>query len=311
MTPASMARGAQSVIRHPLFCGALRVVILGMLATAVESQAQPVFRGGTNAVRIDALVTDQGRIVRGLAAEDFEVIDAGVRQSVEFASLETLPLTVTLVLDTSGSGVGERFAHLRAAGHAVLNGLRSGDRSRLLTFSDRVTEAYPLTADTDRLRARLGSVIPGGETSLYDGAYVAATLGGTTTRDTDAGREETARHLVLLFSDGLDTASWLSPKRVVAAARRSEAIVYAVTVRGSGSLPFLQELTHQTGGAVVEIDSSRDIEQRFVDILDEFRQRYVLSYTPQGVSASGWHPLSIRVKSRGATVRARLGYEAR
>ena len=73
---------------------------------------------------------------------------------------------------------------------------------------------------------------------------------------------------------------------------------------------FNRELTSLTGGSLIEIASTRDLSTAFLRILEEFRQRYVVSYTPRGVSRDGWHRLEVRLKGRRATIRARPGYLA-
>ena len=252
------------------------------------------------AVRVDVLVTDGGGIVRGLRAGDFDVIDNEVPQQVDLVSFEELPVDVILALDMSDSMKGERLDHLRSAGRAVLDGLRSGDQAALLAFSHMVILPQGVTGDLARVRAALDIVHAGGQTALVDGSYAALMLGGT-----GIGRD-----LLLVFSDGADTASFLTPARVLEAARRSNVTVYAVSLRNSGRTSFLRELTAQTGGKVVEFDSTTDLKQIFVTLLDEFRQRYLVSYTPRGVSRDGWHKLQVRVKGRRATVTARAGYMA-
>ena len=69
-------------------------------------------------------------------------------------------------------------------------------------------------------------------------------------------------------------------------------------------------LSEQTGGQSLEISSTMDLQKAFVGILDEFRRRYVLSFTPRGVSGTGWHRLQVRVKGRRAVITARQGYTA-
>jgi VWFA-related protein len=73
---------------------------------------------------------------------------------------------------------------------------------------------------------------------------------------------------------------------------------------------FLKELTDQTGGRLFSIESTKGLSAIFLEVLDEFRQRYLLSYSPAGVSRDGWHTLTVRVKGRSADVRARPGYLA-
>jgi VWFA-related protein len=282
----------------------INAVLAAMLTTAAAAMTlaaqTATFSSRLEAVRVDVLVTDNGRIVRGLGPADFEVVDNGVVQQIDLVSFEQLPVNVVLALDMSLSMVGERLEHLRAAGRAVLDGLRGEDRAGLLTFSHMLRLPQPLTSDAARVRTALERVEPSGATALVDGVYAAMTLAGS-----DAGRD-----LLLVFSDGVDTASFLSPERVLESARRTDATVYSVTVRGSGRSPFLRDLSEQTGGNVIEIASTTGLQKTFVGILDEFRQRYLLSYTPRGVSRDGWHRLQVRLKGRRGTVTARAGYVA-
>jgi len=113
-----------------------------------------------------------------------------------------------------------------------------------------------------------------------------------------------------VFSDGVDTASWLPGDRVLDAARRSDVVVYGVSVRSTERPDFLRELSRVTGGSLLEVDSARDLGPAFVRLFQEFRQRYLLNYVPQGVSPEGWHELRVTVKRRRAVVSARTGYAA-
>lgn len=258
----------------------------------------PTFSARTEMVRVDVMVRAGGQAVRGLQADDFLVVDSGVPQTVDLVSLEQIPLNIVLALDISNSVAGERLAHLRAAGHAVLDGMRGADQVALLSFSHGVTVDAPLAADTERLRSALKWSSAGGDTSLVDATYAAMMIGESAVR----------RTLVLVFSDGVDTASWLRPEAVLDVAKRSDVVVYGVSVRGVPGSSFLGSLADQTGGRRFEIDSMRDLSAAFADVLEEFRTRYVIGYTPRGVADGGWHPITVRVKGRQVTVRARPGY---
>ena len=95
---------------------------------------------------------------------------------------------------------------------------------------------------------------------------------------------------MLLFSDGVDTASWLSADQALTSARRANVVVYSAVVRGGAVAgAFCGDLARQTGGDVIEVESTRDLRGRFQSILEEFRQRYLISYTPRGVERRGWH----------------------
>jgi Ca-activated chloride channel family protein len=220
-----------------------------------------------------------------------------------------------MVLDGSGSVEGERLRSLKAGATAVIDRLRPRDRAALVSFSHRLDLGAALTADVATLRGSVNSLDAGGSTALRDAAFAALAL-----RTADA-----TRTLVLLFSDGLDTASLLSEDQVLEIARRSDAIVYTIGIREEkafarpgSAMPseapadhrFLERLSRETAGRLLYAEQNRDIARTFARVLDEFNTRYVLGYAPRGVAGSGWHRLEVRLKKRSGTVLARRGYFA-
>jgi tight adherence protein B len=279
----------------------MAVSVAVLLGSAVTPSAQqPTFSVRREAVRVDVLVTDRGRLVSGLTAADFELRDNGVPQTIDLVSFQQIPLNVFLALDTSASVSGPRLTDLQIAGHALLDRLAKDDRSALLTFSHTILRREALTGTTARVRQALTDVRPSGDTALVDGTYAAIMLDPA-----DGGR-----NLLLVFSDGLDTASWLKPEHVLDSAKRSDFVVYGVSSRGPEGAKFLEDLTEVTGGTTLKIASTQELSATFLKILDEFRQRYLISYSPTGVSQSGWHRLEVRVKGRRVTVKSRAGYQA-
>ena len=267
---------------------------------AVSTEQAPTYATRVETVRVDVLVTESGRPVRGLQPSDFEITDNGVPQRVEFASFEEIPLNVILVLDMSSSVRGAALGHLRAAGASMLSALQPADQAALVTFGHAVGLGQRLTSDHASLRAALERQGAEGDTALVDAAFAGILLG-----ESDVGRA-----LLIVFSDGLDTSSWLTPDAVLHTARRADVVVYGVTVNARQADPFLEELAHLTGGASYEVATTRDLGQAFTRVLEEFRQRYLLGYSPQGVSKDGWHRLEVRVKGRRASIKARPGYLA-
>lgn len=265
----------------------------------VTTHARQTFTSGVDAVRVDVLVTANGEPVKGLRAADFDIRDNGVPQRVDLVSFEEIPLNVVLVLDMSGSVSHEGLEHLTRAGHAILEGLERDDRAALITFSNVVVQRSGLTGDLARLRAALSGARPQGGTSLIDASQAAMVVAESTS----------SRGLVVLFSDGVDTTSWLSRELVLATARRSDAVVYSVAI-GRTYDDFLNTLTELTGGRLLRAETTNTIRSLFLQVLHEFRHRYVVSYSPRGVERGGWHRLQVRVNRRNATVRARPGYVA-
>jgi VWFA-related protein len=270
---------------------------LAVAAAMPVAGQQPSFSARVDTVRVDVDVRRNDRLVQGLTAADFEVLDNGVPQKVQIVAPLAFPVSVVLALDGSASlDEGER-AHLTRAGTRLIDGLKPGESAALVTFSDRIAILSPFTADTSRLRALVGTPTSSGDTALYDAAHVAMLL----------GTSAPGRPIVILFSDGDDTASFLGAKTVVATAQRTGAVVCVVSIGGGGEL--LQQLATMTGGVFVKETSLDRVAERFAELLDGFRNRYLLSFVPTGVDRTGWHKLTVRVKGGGA-VRARSGYWA-
>ena len=275
---------------------AAAVVAAGWLATPLVARQQ-VFTSRVDSVRLDVLVTNNNQPVVGLTAADFEIRDNGVLQQVDHVSFEKVPLNLMLALDMSGSLRADALAHVRDASGALLDGLRPGDRSGLITFSHEVIRRVAPSEDQSRIRAVIDTAAPDGQTALIDASLAAFVMAASPTE----------RGLVVIFSDGLDTTSWLTSDMVVETAKRSEVVTYGVRV-GSLDDGFLGDLTDATGGRLLQLRSTDALRATFVKILEEFRHRYLVSFTPRGVQSDGWHRLQVRVKQRGAVVRTRAGY---
>ena len=275
---------------------ALFAVVIS-LSGATTAQ-EPTFRARTNLVRVDVLATRARQPVSDLTPADFEIRDNGATQPVEFMRFEELPLNVVLVCDTSFSVAGQDAANVRRAVQALIPSLRPGDRTSMITFGGRVTERLKLTEDVGRLGKVLDGVEPNGLTTVIDAIYAALTLVG----------DEPGRSLVLVFSDGIDTASWLTTARLLETVKASPAVVYAASV-GDDATAMLREVTDTSGGRHVAVESTRNLEATFSEFLGEFRKRYVLGYEPTNTTP-GWHRLEIKVKRSGVDLRARPGYTA-
>ena len=252
------------------------IVLAGVLL--LDGQV-PVFKARADVVQIDALVTSDGKPVRGLTAADFEVRDNGVVQTVDFVSFDERPVNVILALDMSRSVAGLKLERLREAGRALLVGLRKDDRAALITFSHVVAGRSLLTDNVGAIAAALA-----------------------------LGDPEDGRSLAIVFSDGLDSASFLTADAVTAAARRTNVVVYGVAT-GDRHTEFLRDLTNETGGRLLLTSGVGDFRAAFLEIVAEFRHRYLLGFSPRGVPEDGWHKLDVRVRSRGASVKARPGYQ--
>jgi len=272
--------------------------IVALLCGTVVA-AQPIFSARVDGIRVDVLVTDSSRRpLRGLTGADFTIRDNGVPQEIDIVSFGESSLNVGLSFDLSESVDGEPLARLQAASRALTNALQPADRLALVTFDRVVTLRCALSSNRSCAIEALAAARPEGETALVDGVFAGMMVG-----ESDAGRS-----LLMVFSDGLDTASFLGANRVLDMGRRSDVVVYPITSKGARP-QFLDELASLTGGQLHEIDKSDDLSATFRSILDEFRHRYLVTYTPKNVPKDGWHKLEVRVNRSGARVKARPGYQ--
>jgi Ca-activated chloride channel family protein len=290
------------------------VLIAAAATFAVPVAAQ--FRSGVEVVTVDVMVRRGGRPVTGLTSEHFELFDSGVRQRIQSAGMEALPLNVMLALDVSSSTEGRPLKDLQDAARAVVSSLRAEDRMALLTFTQHVELRAAWTADATRLLRAIDGSYAGGTTSLRDAIFCALSL-----REGISGRT-----LLIVFSDGYDTASWLTARDILAAANRTDVSVHVVQTIGIPARvdselrrellaqPSLNEayllpvLARETGGAALAVSDSAGARAAFLRILDDFRAGYVLTYTPEGVPAKGWHPIEVRLEGARGDVHARRGY---
>jgi VWFA-related protein len=276
---------------------------------------QPTFRARTELVRIDALVTDDGAPVTGLTASDFEVRDNGVRQRVTAAgAVEAVQLGI--VLDVSASMTGDRLEIARAATSNLLDQLTRGDRFAIVAFADQIARVAKPGASVADATTALETIRAGGGTALVDGLYA-----GILQSDQGPGPK-----LLVLMTDGRNNSSWLSGTAVIDTARRHETVIYPVAVAAgrvgttvvtplgksdNDHLALLQVIAEQTGGRQIDAQWNDTLGAVFQQILREYRQRYILTFTPENVkTGDGWHELSVKVKRRGAIVRARSRYWA-
>ena len=184
------------------------------------------------------------------------------------------------------------------AGNALIAGLKPLDRIALTTFNHAVAPRVPLTLDVMQVGRALRAVDPHGQSAILDGIHTAL----MTTQ------QEPGRSLVIVCTDGQDTHSWLQMDEVAEVARRSNAVVYAVAAGSARRWTDLNDLTELTGGHTIGIERSSDFRAELVRVLEEFRSRYVLTFTPRGVKAGGFHTLEVKVRRSGLKVRARPGY---
>jgi Ca-activated chloride channel family protein len=277
------------------------LAVVPLLAQDVQ---QPTFRAATKVVSVYTTVTEGGRLVPGLTREDFEILDNGKPQALTVFSDDILPITVVVMLDTSGS-MTANIPTLKAGAEQFFIRLFRGDRARLGAFNDRIQWVSPRTGDRDALIASLQDVDFGNSTRLYDA------LGASL--DELAGVE--GRKVVLVFTDGDDMTSRMRFSTVLDRAQVDEVMVYAIGLSGvaygqrTKPASSLKKLASETGGGYFELSRADQLTSTFTRVALELHSQYVLGFTPQSLDGKT-HTLEVRVKKPGMTARARKSYVA-
>jgi VWFA-related protein len=297
------------------------ILLAQLLFGLTQQEPRPVFRVSADAVQVDVFAGADGRAVAGLRASDFEIRDDGALRPVDAVALTEIPLNVVLLLDASASVAGETLSHLRQAAESFLDALSPEDRAGLITFSHHLSRHSGLVFEREPLRRSLRSVEASGGTAWHDALFAALEM-------LEPVRE---RPMVLLFTDGADTYSWLREERVLPLVSRSNPVVYAVTRREAAPLldlrtlraqerfrqsrreqlrrtELLREVTRESGGRLMETESSARLREIFLALLAEMKTRYILTFTPESPVHGGWHDLEVKVKRKGVEVQARRGY---
>jgi len=276
----------------------------------VAGQQQPLFRTGTELVDLYVTVTDDdGRLVPDLSREDFAIFDDGEPQEIVLFENDVRPITVVVMLDTSISTTNVMPLILGGAEQFLIRMLPE-DRARVGAFNDKI-EVLPaeFTGDRDRLIGRLDELDFGNETRLFDA--ITASL--------DALQGVDGRKVVLVLTDGQDSASDIGWRGVLEQAIAEETMIYSIGLeveyfdgaRNRRTSPdrSLRRLAEETGGGYFELEETDELGPTFTRVSQELHSQYVLGFEPP-VTDGKSHRLELKVGRRGMTARSRRSYIA-
>jgi VWFA-related protein len=288
------------------------VTITGLVSLAAAAGAQQ-FRTGVDLVRLPVVVTGRdGLLVRGLTADAFEVREDGVPQKIvafaEGAPGDAVPLHLGLLLDSSGSMEKD----LKDATNAAVQFVIALEEAADVTFVDfdtsiRIGRFEP--SNYERLFERIRSPKAEGFTALYDA--IASYMRGAAERG--------GQHVLLVYTDGIDSRSRLSYTQLLEMLRADNVMVYTLgylenqlgSSRADGQMK-LTAIAHETGGEAFFPASAKDLTRMYARILDELGSRYTLGYVSTNSRADGkLRKVQVRLTApehRSAKVRTRTGY---
>src|SRR5262249_9023100 len=255
-----------------------RGLIFTLFVTVTVAAQQPTFKVGTQVVSIFATVTDaQKRLVPNLVKEDFEVLDNEKPQSLVVFDNEIQPITVVVMLDTSGSMTAS-ISLLKSAAEQFLLRLLPADRARVGAFNDKIEISSRFTNNRDELISDVRDLDFGNGTRLWDAVR--------TSLDELKGVE--GRRVVLVFTDGDDTPSKVGLGYVTDRAPDEDAMVYAIGLESEyfdgqrlvRTKPDrgLRKIAEETGGGYFELKKSADLGSTFTRVAQELHSQYALGF---------------------------------
>ena len=276
---------------------------------------KPQFKSSVALVPLDVCVRNRdGRPTTGLKPEDFLILENNVPQQIVLFSAEgRVPLAVALLVDNSSSMAGLRLERARVAAAEFIGILRSGDLVEVISFNERPNLRYPLGTDHEQAKRSLNEISAAGMARLYEAALVALRRLERAQRSRTVGY----RNVMVLLSDGEDTASRLPFDDVLEDVRRSGVLVYTISLRTDEHdrvvAPRWQmaHLANDTGGRAVAVRALSGLTQIYQDIGVELLHLYRLGYVPSAPARDGsWRSVSVRVPTRNVVIQTRSGYYA-
>jgi VWFA-related protein len=281
-----------------------------VLAAGLAALAQQAtFRSATSIVPVLATVLDKsGRLVPDLEREDFTVLDNGKPQEIVFFQNDVQPFSVVVMMDFSFS-MNANLKLLKAAAEQFILRLLPDDRAQVGAFSDKIMFSGTFTSDRDDLVGALDDLQYGNPTRLYDA--IDASI--------DMLDDAKGRRVVLVFTDGDDTASRRGFGDVLDKAREKEVMVYSIGLeseffngqRMQRTRPdrALRRLADETGGGYFELKKTDELAPTFTRVAQELHSLYALGFTPAALDGKE-HRLEVRVRGQGLSARSRRSYIA-
>jgi VWFA-related protein len=291
----------------------------------------PTLNVNVNLVNLYLSARDKDGFVTNLAKSDCSVNEDKVPQTIKnFTQEKSLPLTIGILLDTSGSQMNVLPLEQESGATFLRDVLTPKDEAFLISFdinvdllADYTNRAADIRRALDKAKintgAGTGSITGNGEprgTLLYDAVFLAAN---------DKLRMEAGRKILVLLTDGGDQGSQETLKTATEAAQKANAIIYVILIAdrqfyGGGGFGInladsgardMEQMAHDTGGRVINVgNNGKKLEDAFNQIQEELRTQFLLSYTPLNKKADGTFRKIDLSCGKNLKVQTRKGYYA-
>jgi VWFA-related protein len=279
---------------------------------AIAQESRTAIRSEVALVNILFSATDKkGRVVEGLTKDDFEVLENGQVQKIEYFSNPVkgseIPLTIALLIDTSAS-VKESLEYEKDTAAEFFNEILRPDKdlALLIQFDSEVNLVQDFTQNPEDLLNALNTLRAGNNTALYDAIYLAAD---------EKLKNETGRKVMVVITDGSDIGSKVRKEEAIEAAHKGDILIYGIGVQTDPkdtNFGVLQKFAKETGGEFFSPKSKlSEIRNAFQSIQKDIQGQYSLAYTPNNTVKDGsFREIAIRCKVSDVRIRSRKGYYA-
>jgi VWFA-related protein len=292
---------------------------------SVDTGDTQTLKVNVNLVNVYFSVRDKNGYITNLGKDDCQIFeDKALQKTKNFTQEKNLPLTIGILLDTSGSQQSVLPMEQDAGAEFLKDVLTPKDEAFLISFDINVDLLADYTNSPSELRRAMqkasintgagtgsvtGNSTPRG-TLLYDAVYLAAH---------DKLRQEAGRKVLVILTDGQDQGSQENIRTAIEAAQKSNALVYVILIADRGfyggfgyyGAGDMDRLARETGGRVINVgNNGKKLQEAFDQIQDELRTQYLASYTPTNLKADGsFRTLNITC-GKDTKVQARKGYYA-
>lgn len=292
-------------------------LLAAIVVSGVAALSGQVFRGSADVVVLNVTVTDaEGHFIPGLDRADFRVFEDGVPQEITTFVKDRQPIALSILLDTSTS-MDRKLPIAQEAAGGFVKRLGARDVAQVVTFDTRPDIVQDFTSDHVLLDKAVRRTQVGGSTALYNALYIA--LSNLKQISGDAA-DRFRRQAIIVLTDGEDTSSVIDYDSVLDAARRSEAGVYAISLRSKDDAPahgfneadyVLRALSQETGGRLYHVEDVAQLPTIYQQVADELASQYFLGYVSKNLKRDGvWRRVLVRVERPNVVTRTKSGYFA-
>jgi Ca-activated chloride channel family protein len=276
-----------------------------------------IFRSTVDIVSLNVtVVNNQNRYITDITEQEFIVFEDGARQDLTFFNRTSLPIAMSLLIDTSAS-MEQRLSIAQEAAIGFARKLRSQDLAQVVDFDSRVEIVQGFTNNFGELEKAIRSTTAGGSTSLHNAIYISLK---ELAKIKPKSQEDVRRRAIVVLSDGEDTSSLVSYEEVLDLAKRSETAIYSIGLqprdapqgKGFREAEFvLRQFAQETGGRAFFPSRAEDLKDVYGQIADELSSQYSMGYASKNGRRDGaWRRIVVQVARPNAIARTKRGYYA-